>query len=149
MDGLRQRSEIYGQVSRPCSQCDFVKTSIRASGPYVYIELDHPRLLNKDLSQQKKKLLFLLGILKSTACGPSKVRCLQFSGRNTGFVWSKTDLRSDGILKMLTDRWVAESELLHTSLMLFLKVLRIQDTKPNEWMSCPRKLIIKALVSFN
>lgn len=63
-------------MSRPCSQCDFVKTSIQASGPYVYIELDHPRLINKDLSRKKKKLLFLLGILKNTVCDPSKVRCL-------------------------------------------------------------------------
>lgn len=57
-------SEIYGQVSRPCSQRCFVKTSIQASVPYVCMESDHPRLINKDLAQPKKKLLFLLGILK-------------------------------------------------------------------------------------
>lgn len=54
-------SKIYGQASRPHSQCDFVKTSIQALGPYACIGLDHLRLIKKDLSQQKKKLLLLLG----------------------------------------------------------------------------------------
>ena len=76
-------SEIYGQVSRPCSQGYFVKTSIQASVPYVYMELDHLRLINRGLSQQKKKLLFLPGILKSTVWAPLKVRCLQFGGGGT------------------------------------------------------------------
>lgn len=94
-------SEIYGQVSGPCRQRYFVKTSIQASVPSVYMELDHPKLINKGLSHQKKKLLFLLGILKTTVCDPFKVRCLQFHARNTGFVWSKTGLCSDPVLMTL------------------------------------------------
>ena len=51
-EAYAKRSEMYGQVPRPCGRCYFVQKSIHASVHDVSTEVDPPGPVNKAFSQQ-------------------------------------------------------------------------------------------------
>ena len=114
--------------------------------------LNHPGLTNKDFSQQKEKCYSRLELLKNTVRGLSKVKFLQFGGRNTGFGARQTYILSTYwkvLGPQMHHRVRVWHELLKARLMHFLNEHRIQDTQWKAWMSCPQKLIPEALASFS